>query len=111
MQLGAAVAVTLFPATGVLGTVSLRFTAAAVVLLVLTRPWRVRWTGHDLRTVLAFGLAFVAMNTSLYLAISRLPLATAITLEFLGPLGRRGGHRHRLAAAGLGAPGRGRRRR
>jgi inner membrane transporter RhtA len=27
------------------------------------------------------------MNTSLYLAISRLPLATAITLEFLGPLG------------------------
>jgi len=87
VQLGAAVAVTLFARTGVLGTVSLRFSAAACVLLALTRPWRVRWTGRDLRTVLAFGLAFVAMNTSLYLAISRLPLATAITLEFLGPLG------------------------
>ncbi len=87
VQLGAAVAATLFGRAGVLGTVSLRFTAAACVLLLLTRPWRVRWTGHDLRTVVAFGLVFVAMNTSLYLAISRLPLATAITLEFLGPLG------------------------
>lgn len=87
VQLGAALAATLFPTAGVLGTVSLRFTGAAVVLALLTRPWRVRWTGHELRTVLAFGLAFVVMNTSLYLAISRLPLATAITLEFLGPLG------------------------
>ena len=86
VQLGAALATTLFADAGVLGTVSLRFVAASVVLLVLTRPWRVRWTGRDLRTVVGFGLAFVAMNTSLYLAISRLPLATAITLEFLGPL-------------------------
>ena len=86
VQLGAAFAATLFARAGVLGTVSLRFSAAACVLLALTRPWRVRWTGRDLRTVLAFGVVFVVMNTSLYLAISRLPLATAITLEFLGPL-------------------------
>lgn len=86
VQLGAAFAATLFARAGVLGTVSLRFSGAACVLLALTRPWRVRWTGHDLRTVLAFGVVFVVMNTSLYLAISRLPLATAITLEFLGPL-------------------------
>ncbi len=87
VQLGAAVAATLFPLTGVLGTVSLRFLAASCVLLALTRPWRVRWRRSDVRTVIAFGIAFAAMNTSLYLAISRLPLATAITLEFLGPLG------------------------
>ena len=87
VQLGAAFAATLFDQAGVLGTVSLRFAAAAALLCLLTRPWRVRWTGHELRTVLGFGLAFVAMNTSLYVAISRLPLATAITLEFLGPLG------------------------
>jgi inner membrane transporter RhtA len=87
VQLGAAVAVTLLPAAGVVGTVSLRFTGAALVLLLLTRPWRVRWSPRDLRTVLAFGLVFVAMNLCLYLAISRLPLATAITVEFLGPLG------------------------
>src|SRR3954447_1637601 len=87
VQLGAAVAVTLLPAAGVVGTVSLRFTGAALVLLLLTRPWRGRWSPRDLRTVLAFGLVFVAMNLCLYLAISRLPLATAITVEFLGPLG------------------------
>src|SRR3954454_2170759 len=75
VQLGAAVAATLFSLTGVLGTVSLRFLAASCVLLVLTRPWRVRWRASDLRTVVAFGLAFAAMNTSLYFAISRLPLA------------------------------------
>src|SRR6476659_5101953 len=77
VQPGAAETATLFGRAGVLGTVSLRFTAAACVLLLLTRPWRVRWTGRDLRTVVAFGLVFVAMNTCLYLAISRLPLATA----------------------------------
>jgi inner membrane transporter RhtA len=87
VQLGAALAAaTLLPRVGAVGTVSLRFTAAALVLVALTRPWRVRWTGRDLRTVLAFGLVFVWMNLCLYVAIGRLPLATAITLEFLGPL-------------------------
>jgi inner membrane transporter RhtA len=87
VQLGAAFAATLLPRVGALGTVSLRFSAAALVMLAVTRPWRVRWTGRDLRTVLAFGVVFVCMNLCLYVAISRLPLATAITLEFLGPLG------------------------
>ena len=87
VQFGAALAATLFPLVGPVGTVSLRFTGAAVVLVLLTRAWRVRWQARDARTVLAFGVVFVWMNVSLYVAISRLPLATAITLEFLGPLG------------------------
>lgn len=87
VQFGAALAVTLLPLVGPVGTVSLRFLGAAVVLVPLTRPWRAAWSGRDLRTVLAFGLVFVTMNLSLYVAISRLPLATAVTLEFLGPLG------------------------
>ena len=87
VQFGAAVAATLFPLVGPVGTVSLRFTGAAVVLVLLTRAWRVRWHARDARTVVAFGVVFVWMNVSLYVAISRLPLATAITLEFLGPLG------------------------
>ena len=55
-------------------------------MVLLTRPWRVTWSRRDLHTVLAFGTVFVAMNLCLYAAVSRLPLATAITLEFLGPL-------------------------
>jgi inner membrane transporter RhtA len=87
VQFGAALAVTLFPLVGTVGTLSLRFLGAGLVLVLLTRPWRVRWRARDVRTVLAFGLVFVSMNLCLYVAISRLPLATAITLEFLGPLG------------------------
>jgi inner membrane transporter RhtA len=87
VQFGAALATTLFPLVGPTGTVALRFVGAAVVLVLLTRAWRVHWSARDARTVVAFGLVFVAMNLSLYVAISRLPLATAVTLEFLGPLG------------------------
>jgi inner membrane transporter RhtA len=87
VQFGAALAATLFPLIGPVGTVCLRFAGAAVVLGLLTRPWTAAWSRRDLRTVTAFGVVFVAMNVSLYLAVSRLPLATAITLEFLGPLG------------------------
>ena len=87
VQFGAALAVTLFPLVGTVGTVSLRFVGAGLILVLLTRPWRVAWRSRDVRTVVAFGLVFVSMNLCLYVAISRLPLATAITLEFLGPLG------------------------
>jgi inner membrane transporter RhtA len=87
VQFGAALAATLFPLVGPVGTVSLRFLGAAGVLVLTTRAWRVRWTGRDARTVVVFGVVFVVMNLSLYVAVSRLPLATAITLEFLGPLG------------------------
>jgi inner membrane transporter RhtA len=87
VQFGAALAARLFPLIGPLGTVTLRLVGATLVMLVLTRPWRIHWTSVDLRTAGLFGLVFVVMNASLYTAVSRLPLATAITIEFLGPLG------------------------
>lgn len=86
VQFGAALAAELFPRIGPLGTVSLRLLGATVILVALTRPWRMRWTRADLGASVLFGLVFVLMNSSLYLALDRLPLATVITLEFLGPL-------------------------
>ncbi|WP_229673506.1 EamA family transporter [Nakamurella endophytica] len=86
VQFGAALAARLIDSVGILGSVSLRQASAALVLTLVTRPWRVSWRGADLRATLLFGAVFVGMNLSLYTAISRLPLATAITLEFLGPL-------------------------
>ncbi|GAB2474569.1 EamA family transporter [Jatrophihabitans fulvus] len=86
VQFGAALAAHLFDRIGALGTVGLRLVVAAVVLTALTRPWRSIRTAADLRAALVFGAVFTGMNTSLYLAIERLPLATVITLEFLGPL-------------------------
>lgn len=86
VQFGAALASTLFPVVGPVGTVSLRLTVAAIVLAVTNRIWRVRWQRGELKLVVLFGGVLATMNTSLYLALDRLPLATTITLEFLGPL-------------------------
>ena len=86
VQFGAALASTLFPVVGPIGTVALRLAVAAIVLAATNRIWRVRWQRSELKLVLLFGAVLATMNTSLYLALDRLPLATTITLEFLGPL-------------------------
>lgn len=86
VQFGAALAATLFASVGPAGAVTLRQLTAAAILVILVRPWRIRWAAADLRSTMLFGAVFVVMNLSLYTAVSRLPLATAITLEFLGPL-------------------------
>ena len=87
VQLGAAIAKNLFDSLGPGGTVFLRMAFAALVLVVLVRP---RLGGHDRNAYLVaglFGLALALMNLSLYLAIDRIPLGVAVTLEFVGPLG------------------------
>ena len=86
-QLGAAIAKSLFDALGPGGTVFLRITFAALVLLFLVRP---KWGGYDRTEYFVaglFGLALAGMNFSIYLAIDRIPLGIAVTLEFVGPLG------------------------
>jgi inner membrane transporter RhtA len=86
VQFGAALATRLFAAAGPLGVVALRTVGAAFVLVILTRPWRRRWTSAELRSAGLLGLVIVVMNACLYLAIDRLPLATGVTLELLGPI-------------------------
>ena len=87
VQFGAALAATLFPRVGPLGTVTLRLVGASLAMTAVTRPWRVHWDRTNLRPAALFGFVLATMNTCIYLAIDRLPLATVITLEFLGPLG------------------------
>ncbi len=87
VQVGAAVATELFDELGPVGTVFLRLAFAAVVLVAIWRPPFAGLRGMGSRDVLAFGVAFAAMNTTFYLAIDRIPLGIAVTLEFVGPLG------------------------
>ncbi|WP_441408438.1 EamA family transporter [Arthrobacter sp. 2MCAF15] len=85
-QLGAAVAVLVFPAAGPLGTVTLRLAFSAIVLLAVARP---RLHGHGAgawRAAIGLGVTMAAMNSLFYEAIARLPLGTAVTIEVLGPL-------------------------
>lgn len=83
---GAAIGVWLF-ATTEPGTVAwLRAVGAAVVLLAWRRPWRARWTRRSVGAAAAFGVVTLAMNIAFYEAIARIPLGTAVAIEFTGPI-------------------------
>lgn len=84
--LGAALAVGIFGIVAASTVAWLRVAVAAVVLLVWGRPWRSRWTRQDLRTAVVFGIVLGVMNVAFYIAIDHLPLGTAVSLEFLGPV-------------------------
>lgn len=86
VQLGAAVATGLFEDYGPITIVGLRLVFGAA-LVVAVRPPRPRSaSGSAWRSAFALGVILAIMNTSFYLAISRIPLGVAVTIEFLGPL-------------------------
>ncbi len=87
VQLGAALAKSLFQSVGSGGTVFLRNGFAALMLLLLWRPRLRGYTRADYALVVLFGLAIAGMNAAFYAAIARIPLGIATTLEFIGPLG------------------------
>lgn len=86
MYLGAAVAVRLFEVATPAGVAWLRCLGAAIVLLAWRRPGRQAWRGRALLLSGAFGVVTAAMNVVFYAAIARLPLGTAVALEFVGPV-------------------------
>src|SRR5580704_11137988 len=75
-----------FPVLGPAGVVAVRQWVAAALLLTTVRPKFASFTRAQWRPVLALALIFAIMNLSLYLAIDRIGLGLAVTLEFLGPL-------------------------
>jgi inner membrane transporter RhtA len=86
--LGPAFAVLLFAHVDVLGVAWLRIASAAVVFAFWKRPWRLfkELDANERRVVISLGIVLASMNVCFYLAISRLPLATVGTIEFLGPI-------------------------
>lgn len=108
VAVGAALGATLFPLVGPAGVVALRQAVAAIVTLAVARPRLRRLGWRRLRPALLLGGVLVVMNLSLYVAIERVGLGLAVTLEFLGPLAvALVGSRRRLdlgcaLAAGLG---------
>jgi inner membrane transporter RhtA len=85
-QLGAVLAKGLFPIVGVTGVTALRLAIASVMLVVVWRPWRMRFTGKQAATIVAYGLAMGWMNFFFYLSLRQIPLGIAVALEFSGPL-------------------------
>jgi inner membrane transporter RhtA len=66
--------------------VAVRQWVAGAALLIAARPRFASFTRQQWHPVLALALIFATMNLSLYLAIDRVGLGLAVTLEFLGPL-------------------------
>jgi inner membrane transporter RhtA len=85
VQVGSSLAKHLFSEVGSFGTVALRLFFAAAVLMLLWRPStrldRRMWT-----VVFGYGVTLGLMNLCFYLALARIPLGIAVTIEFLGPL-------------------------
>ena len=108
VQFGAALAATLFDDLGPSGTTLLRLAIAAAILMLAWRPDPRAYASAELRLAALLGLALGLMNLTCYLALDRLPLGVAVTIEFVGPLGVAVATSHRradLAWAALAAGG------
>ena len=90
IQLGAGLAIQLFPVLGAEGTVAIRIIISAL-LLVLLAGSKLRLLKQiffqQIGLLLGFGLCMAAMNLFFYMAIDRIPLGAAVAIEFVGPLG------------------------
>lgn len=86
VQLGAAIAKTLFDEVEPETIVWLRLVTSALVLALLARPVLRGRSGSDWLVVLAFGATLGLMNWAIYQSFARIPLGIAVTIEFIGPL-------------------------
>lgn len=87
VQVGAAIAATMFDEVGAAGMVFLRLGFASIVLCAFGRPKLRGRSRRDWQLTAAFGVLMAVMNLTFYAAVDRLPLALAVTLELLRPLG------------------------
>jgi inner membrane transporter RhtA len=86
VQCGAGLATTLLRDYGPLPVVSMRIVFGAILLLVF-QPVRLRGASREaLATCVALGLILALMNSLFYVALTRIPLGVAVTIEFWGPL-------------------------
>ncbi len=86
IQSGASLAKSLFPIVGAPGVTALRIALGTLILVVIFKPWRLRFHKEQRLPLLLYGLSLGAMNYLFYLSIQTVPLGIAVALEFTGPL-------------------------
>ncbi len=87
LSIGTTFAKQLFPYVGAAGTSAYRVGFSALLLLLVWRPWRMRYSATDWAALAKFGFAIGMMNLCFYLSLRTIPLGIALAIEFLGPLG------------------------
>jgi inner membrane transporter RhtA len=84
-QVAASIAVHVFDRIGAVGTAGARVGFSALFLVLASGLPRGR-TFADWRPIIPLGITLAVMNSTFYLALDRLPLGVAVTVEFLGPI-------------------------
>ncbi|WP_122819520.1 EamA family transporter [Varibaculum vaginae] len=85
-----------------------RITIAAVILVLIRRPFHRNLTWRQVAAATVLGIFIATMNMTFYQAISRIPLGTCVSIEFVGPVvvalfrGRGWGTRIAAILAGVG---------
>ena len=85
-EVGASIAVLVFPQVGPAGMVSLRLVFSAAMLLAVARPKLRGIPARSWLVVVLFGVALGGMNLLFYEALARIDLGPTVTIEVLGPL-------------------------
>ncbi|MFN8192798.1 MAG: EamA family transporter [Nocardioidaceae bacterium] len=96
VQLGSALSVHLISEVGPAGTAWLRVTMGAVLFVAITRPPLRDVRRRDLPLLIGLGLTSGLITVTFLGALERLPLGTAVAIEFLGPLSVAALRSHRL---------------
>lgn len=104
VQLGSALSVDLIESVGAAGVAWLRLSFGALVFVAIARPPIRSVRRADVRPLLALGVTTGLVTIAFLAAIERIPLGTAVAIEFLGPLTVAAAHgrdRRALAWPGL----------
>ncbi|HEX6870063.1 MAG TPA: EamA family transporter [Micromonosporaceae bacterium] len=86
VQLGSALSAQLITTVGPAGTAWLRLSIGALIFLALARPPLRAVRRRDVPVLLGLGATTGLMTIVFLAAIERIPLGTAVAIEFLGPL-------------------------
>ncbi|WP_235496870.1 EamA family transporter [Leifsonia sp. Root4] len=86
VQLSNALSVSVIEQVGAAGTAWLRMCFGAVFLWMIARPAISSLRRKDLPALAALGMVTGFMTTFFLAAVERIPLGTAVAIEFLGPL-------------------------
>jgi len=86
VQIGAAASTPVFALIGPAGTAWLRLCWAGLIFVAIARPRPWRLPRRDLGAAVLLGAVSASLTLFFFEAIARIPLATAVAIEFLGPL-------------------------
>lgn len=86
IQLASALSVDVIAHVGAAGTAFLRMGLGAVLLVLIVRPNLRAVPRHDYPVLLTLGTVTGLMTTFFLASLERIPLGTAVSIEFLGPL-------------------------